>query len=254
MSHYRQKILAQHPVAYWRLGDRAGSAAIDATRNGHDGTFVGNPAHGEPGAIRHDPDRAIKLDGLRSYVEITDDAGFSQPASGQGLTVEVWMRPDVLVFAEHEAPEHRYVHWLGKGDKGEYEWGFRFYSKESTRPNRISAYIWNSGGGEGAGAYFEDQLTSGKWIHVVALYDPGDRTYPEAGVSIYRDGMLRGGPTSSPGALYKSFKIVPAHGPVPPRLGTLDRKNFFVGALDEVAIYPRLLSPAEILDHYRSGQ
>jgi hypothetical protein len=164
------------------------------------------------------------------------------------------MRPDVLVFAANETKDHQYVHWLGKGDTGQYEWGFRFYSKYSSRPNRISAYIWNLGGGEGAGAYFEDELTPGKWMHVVACYDPGDMNSAGAGVSIYRDGMLRGGPTLSPGALYKSFNIMPAHGNAPVRLGTRDRKNFFVGALDEVAIYPRVLPPEVILDHYRTGQ
>ena len=38
------------------------------------------------------------------------------------------------------------------------------------------------------------------------------------------------------------------HGPR--RLGTRDGKGFLIGGLDEVAIYPRLLSPEEIRRHY----
>jgi len=247
-SNYYQQVLAKHPVAYWRLGEAKGPTALDATRHGHDGTYHGAPIFRETGAIRHDSDTAIKLDGHQSYVEIADSQHFSQPASGQGLTVEAWLRPDVLVFpGETNDP---YIHWLGKGEKGQYEWGFRFYSQQSTRPNRISAYLWNPAGGLGAGAYFQDHLKPGEWMHVVACYDPGDQTDPQAGVSIYKNGVLRGSPATQPGARYQEYRIVPAHGTAPLRLGTRDLKSYLIGGLDEVAIYPRGLSSAEIQDNY----
>src|SRR5947199_10418521 len=82
-ANYQQKVLEKHPVAYWRLGETKGRTAMDETGNGHKGTFYGNPIYGEPGAIRHDPNTAIKLDGHRSYVEIADDQQFSQPTSGR---------------------------------------------------------------------------------------------------------------------------------------------------------------------------
>lgn len=252
-SKYHQRVLAKHPVAYWRLGERKGPTALDATKNGHDGTFHGTPTYRETGAIQHDPDTAIKLDGLSSYVEAPDSRDFSQPASGRGLTVEAWIRPDTLVFKGETDDPH--IHWLGKGEAGRHEWGFRFYSKESSkRSNRISAYIWNPDGHLGAGAYFQDTLTAGQWIHVVATYDPGDKTSPTAGVSIYKNGVLRGGPsTHQPGALYRAYDIMPVHGSAPLRLGTRDLKSFLIGALDEIAIYPRVLTADEILDNYKSG-
>jgi hypothetical protein len=251
-SNYQQRVLGKGPVAYWRLGESKGPIAFDATKNGHNGTFNGTPTYGEVGAIRGDPDTAIKLDGRRSYVQMPDSEHFSQPASGQGLTVEVWMRPDDLDFkGETNDP---YIHWLGKGDTRRHEWAFRFYSNQSKeRPNRISAYIWNPVGGLGAGAYFQDALKPREWIHVVACYDPGDKANERAGVSIYKNGVLRGGPATQPGALYRNYNIVPSHGAAPLRLGTRDLNSFFVGGLDEVAIYPRLLTPADILDNYRGG-
>jgi len=51
------------------------------------------------------------------------------------------------------------------------EWGLRFYSQDTTRP-----------------------LTPGEWIHVVAVYDPGDMDTTLAGVRIYKNGVLRKGP------------------------------------------------------------
>ena len=239
------------PIAYWRLGELKGPTAFDATKHGHDGTYHGTPTYGEVGAIKGDPNTAIKLGGYRSYIEVPSSKGFSQPTSGQGLTVEVWVRPDVLVF-EGETGDP-YIHWLGKGDTGQYEWALRFYSEESTRPNRISAYIWNPAGSLGAGAYFQDKLEPEEWIHVVACYAPGDETDPGAGVSIYKNGVLRGGPATQHGALYSAFDIVPAHGAAPLRFGTRDLKSFLIGGLDEVAIYPRVLTPAEIMDNYQTG-
>jgi len=78
----------------------AGPTATDETATGHDGCYFGNPTFGTPGAIVGDPDTAVQFNSaeplrLTDYVEIPDSADFSQPTSTVGLTVEVWMRPDV---------------------------------------------------------------------------------------------------------------------------------------------------------------
>ena len=108
--------------------------------------------------------------------------------------------------------------------------------------------------GEGAGAYFQDTLIAGEWIHVVACYDPGDSTIPTAGVHIYKNGVQRLGPPSA-GTLYSNpkFLIAPQHGTAPVRIGTRDLASFLRGAIDEVAIYPRVLSGEEVLDNYTVG-
>jgi hypothetical protein len=255
---YSTVVLAKRPVGYWRLGESGGPTAADTSGSAADGTYFGNPNFGQPGAIAGSDDSAIGLNGFNSgdYVEIpeVDGAPFSQPTSSAGLTVEVWMRPDVLVFPGQT--NQPYIHWLGKGDRSHYEWGLRFYSQDAVqRPNRISAYIWNPGGGEGAGAYFEDpNLQPGVWIHIAACYDPGDwTTDPPAGVSIYRNGVRQLGPPSS-GTLYRTFQISPAHGSAPVRFGARDDLTLtLAGGLDEVAIYPRVLTADEILENYTTG-
>ena len=252
-SNYEKTVLAKKPVAYWRLGEAKGPSAPDSTGNGHNGTYHGMPTFRERGAIKGDANTAIELDGKRSYIEIPNHKDFSQPTSGKGLTVEVWLRPDVLEFeGETDDP---YVFWLGKGEAKRHEWGLRFYSGRSKdRPNRISAYLFNPAGGLGAGAYFQDKLTAGTWIHVVACFDPGDADTKGAGVRIYKNGALKLGPPK-PGVLYSSrqWKIKPVAGGAPLRLGTRDRKSFLSGALDEVAIYPRVLTAKEVLENYHAG-
>lgn len=255
-SAYAQQVIEKMPAGYWRLGEATGPTAFDSTGNGADGVYLGNPSFGQLGAIDGDRDTAVGFNGPDGgdCVEVSDpdDQSFSQPTSGLGLTVEVWMRPDVLIFSgETDDP---YVHWLGKGEPGSYEWGMRFYSQGSTRPNRISAYIWNPSGGLGAGAYFEDTVELGQWIHVVAVYDPGDMNTPLAGVSIYTNGVLRKGPSAKDkGTLYSSYNIVPAQGSAPVRFGTRDGSTFLTGGLDEVAIYPRALTPDEIMANYTAA-
>ncbi len=251
LSAYAKHVLSLGPVGYWRLGELHGPTAWDWSKHKHHGAYHGRPAFHQLGAIRNDPDRAIRLAG-KAFVHIPAHRDFSVNRK-HGLTVEAWMRPDRLDFAGETA--NPYVHWLGKGEKGRFEWGFRFYSRTrpdgtmSARPNRISAYLWNASGGEGAGAYFEEPLKRGQWIHVVAVYQPPG---PGAGVLIYRNGVFKQGPPSS-GTLYSTFGVVPTAGTAPLRLGTRDLHSFLIGGLDEVAIYPRMLTPHQIRANYLLG-
>ena len=251
-TSYSDTVLAAKPVGYWRLDEAKGPAALDETNHHLDGKYHGLVTFGEPGAIKQKGDKAVRFDGKTAYVELPADKAFSQPTSGKGLTMEVWMNPKKLQFkGETNDP---YVYWIGKGEPGQYEWALRFYSKDSTRPNRISAYVFNKSGGLGAGAYVQESLQANEWIHIAACFDPGSQSNPKAGVSIYKNGVLRGGPETQPGALYRSYGIVPEAGTAPVRLGTRNSTSFFAGELDEFAIYPRVLTAVEIHDHYQAGR
>jgi hypothetical protein len=248
---YRKAVLADHPVAYWRLGEAKGPTAADAAGS-HAGKYHGKVIFGQKGALKSDKDTSVRLTG-NAYVEVPSARGFSVATSGKGLTVEAWMRPDAVNFPGETEDAH--VHWLGKGVKDHFEWGFRFYSHKTKRPNRVSAYIWNPTGGLGAGAYYQPEkpLDTKVWLHVVATYDPGDMNTAGAGVNIYIDGKHAGGPKTQKGALYSSYQIVPKAGSAPLRLGTRDLVSFLRGGLDEVAIYPRVLPASRILAHFQAS-
>lgn len=253
-SDYEKAVLAKRPVGYWRLGEEIGTIAKDSSKKSHNGHYFGMPSLREPGAIKGDRNTAVELNGRKSYIEIPAHRDFSVSTSGKGLSVEVWFRPDALEFkGETDDP---YIFWLGKGEPKQHEWAFRFYSKNSKdRPNRISAYLFNPDGGLGAGAYFQDKLKAGEWMHIVACFDPGDASTKGAGVHIYKNGIQRQGPPS-PGTLYNNpmWQIKPVSGAAPVRLGTRDGRHYLIGALDEVAIYPRVLSAKEVMDNYKAGK
>ncbi len=179
----------------------------------------------------------LHFDGSQTYVEIPSSQDFGVVTSG-ALTVSAWIRPETLVFPNTEGSG--YVHWLGKGEKGQHEWTFRMYSQGNTegRGNRISFYVFNPEGGKGVGSHFQDSLQSGQWIHVVGAAD-NQRTY------IYRDGTRRDTDVYAGTITLQS-------GSVPLRIGTRDLNSFFQGEIRQVRIWNRLLTDAEIADLYTS--
>jgi Concanavalin A-like lectin/glucanases superfamily len=175
----------------------------------------------------------LRFDGIRDYVEIADDAGFSVATTGS-LTVAAWIRPDALTFPNSESTG--YVHWMGKGDTGEQEWTFRMYNETTTdippRPNRISFYIFNPQPGKGVGSYFQEPIQSGEWIHVAGIADG-------LNISIYKNGVFKKSES------YTDI-ITPQHGGAPLRIGTRDFNSFFLGAIRGVRVWNRALTAAEV--------
>jgi hypothetical protein len=173
------------------------------------------------------------------------------------------MKPDQLTFHGGQNGKD-YTHWFGKGQgsgvKGKQEWALRFYPENTVegnplRPLRISAYIFNPQGGEGAGAYLDGEIdppTTTEWMHIVPTFD--DPEVLNARVQIYKNGVPSPH-NSSPGTLYSndSFNIKPVQGKLPVRFGTQDLESFLIGQLDEVAIYGYVLSSAQILSHFNAG-
>src|SRR5207244_2828563 len=129
-------------------------------------------------------------------------------------TIEAWMRPDTLQFTHQEGSG--YVHWLGKyigtGTNKQEEYVARMYSLQTSdnppRPNRISGYAFNLSGGQGAGSYFQDPVSTGEWIYVVIVINTLNTspTYPTGYTKIFKNAALRD--TDS----LKDYNIVPQNG------------------------------------------
>jgi hypothetical protein len=236
---YARAVLADRPVGYWRFDDAPASRKARPAAGQIAGTYVRTrTVAGVAGSAR-------AFDGRSSFVAIASSPAWSQSTTGR-LTVEFWLRPDALEFPREEGSG--YVWILGKGEPGRQEWAFRMYGRNNTedppRGNRISFYAYSPSGGQGAGAYFQDDVVPGRWIYVVGELTP-------TGVKIYRDAVLRQGPPA-PATLYgnPAYNVHPAHGSAPLRVGTRDFHSFFEGAVDELALYPYLLSQAQIRRHY----
>ncbi|HEX7700179.1 MAG TPA: hypothetical protein VF403_05645 [Kofleriaceae bacterium] len=77
LSSYEQAVIADHPIAYWRLDD-TGTIAHDELGM-HDGNFSSGVTTGVAGALVDDPDRATSFDGIVG--EATTTTGISFPNS-----------------------------------------------------------------------------------------------------------------------------------------------------------------------------
>lgn len=173
----------------------------------------------------------LQFDGVSNYCEILDSPDLSVATTG-ALSVAARIRPDTLSFSSVEGSG--YVHWMGKGEAGREEWKCRMYSQDNSegRQNRISFYVFHPEPGKGIGAYVEEPVVPGQWIHIVGT---ADGTY----VRLYKDGAPQR-PQQYGG------RITPVHGAAPLRLGTCDFASYFQGALAEVRIWNRALAPDEV--------
>src|SRR5690349_23290646 len=87
---YRDAVLSDHPVGYWRLDETSGTVAADSTGN-NPGSYVNGPVLGQSGAL---PDavnnRAASFDGVNDHLDVP--ASPSLNVTGQ-ITIEAWIYP-----------------------------------------------------------------------------------------------------------------------------------------------------------------
>jgi len=97
--NYRDVILADHAIMYWRLGETAGPFAYDESVNRRDATYIGSPSLGLPGAIADDSSSSVEFNGINGYVEWDPNLSISGVSYFGGalmcssvFTVEAWVK------------------------------------------------------------------------------------------------------------------------------------------------------------------
>jgi lysophospholipase L1-like esterase len=92
---YSATVLADTPVAYWRLGESSGNFA-DSSGSGHTATAVGSPTYEVTGLIAGDPNGAVSLPGDTGGAA-SGSADFNM---GTGdFTVEAWIKTTSAGFS-----------------------------------------------------------------------------------------------------------------------------------------------------------
>ena len=220
MSSYSDLVRSLAPVAYWRLGEAAGTVAADLTGR-YPGTYVGSPALGVTGALSGDPNTAAALTG-GTYVEVGDAAPFD--AAG--------VAPFSVVCWVNHTPDATYRRIVSKESAGNVGWVI--YSQSGAL-----GFLRGAGGADQTSS---TALTAG-WHQVVA-------TYTGTLMAVYVDGVLSTG-SSPTRASTRSL----ADSAVPLRIGTAAYSvtASFNGNVDEVAYFDRALTDVEIARLYATG-
>ncbi len=233
---YNQVVLGDRPVMFLSMDTPGAGTQSDLSGSGNNGAYKGGTPttatlpNGEP---------AANFNGSSQYLSVPAVAALSVPTT-KVLTIEAWMKPSTLQFPHSEAED--YVYWMGKGNPTDgYEYANRMYSYSNSagRPNRISVYQWNTSGGLGSGAYFQDPVSTSQWIYVTDVID-----MKTGYISIYKNGVLRGQVPLS------QYNVTPGITKAPFNVGTRNYNSWFQGAIGKVAVYNYILTPTQIANHY----
>jgi hypothetical protein len=227
---YRETILADSPVAYWRMDAASGTTEADISGSGRTATISGGVTLNQTGALALDADKAELFDGTNgTYVEtnvVYDHAFGTGP-----LSVEYWFK-----FTSALAQ----IGVIDNKNAGSNDAGFN------------SAFFAGSPFFRIANGVSQESITSshtfndGVYHHFVGVLTRGA---PDT-LKIYIDGVLDTSAnlgTSGRNLTQSAHKL---------RIGAYSvggAPNFFVGTIDEVAIYATALTASQVLAHYNAA-
>ena len=85
---YKNTVLADSPLVYYRLDEASGTTATDSSGSGHNGTYSATGVtYSVTGAIRGDADKAVTFNGT------TGDVTVPSPINPTGsATLECWVK------------------------------------------------------------------------------------------------------------------------------------------------------------------
>ncbi|MFW6163454.1 MAG: LamG domain-containing protein [Planctomycetota bacterium] len=221
-SPYPAAVLADSPVAYWRMNQITGGVTIpDVTGNGNDGTVqAGDSLTPVSGALA-DGDPALEFDHTEAVL------GNTITGLRDNYSVEFWLNPDSTIAWNQDVA-------AGGG------WGqFLFH----TGPNGV-VYVGPRCCGT-ANRFEASQLgpgtvALGQWQHYVFTFasDPADSRGQAA---FYRNGKLLVSGMLNKGGAWSNFRLGD------PSSDGLD------GGVDEVAVYDYALTLDQVRQHYAVG-
>jgi len=234
-SPYEALILSDGPLAYWRMGISSGRIVPDRTGRGNDLVLQGTGHKlGVPGAIAGDVDGAIEFDGVSSRAIATNARAFDFE-DRHPFSIECWF----LRRPRASGPEYQYLVNSSIGEGGS-RTGYALWiaPPEGGKSDPHSGFEWMTSGGD---LQVNGALPpADAFVHYVAVFD-GTKAI------LYVDGVSDFESLTGPGqqtARVTDFVIG----------GDYDGSECVSGVIDEVAIYDRALSPAEVARHLSAGR
>jgi len=208
------RLVVDDPVSYWAFDEGSGTTAYDAA-GGYDGTLSG------PGwTSSSTAGGALQFDGVNDYVQVDFAEVYNEPGP---LTVSLWF--------QRQGGTDSFDIMASKWSPAIYEWALLINNNEQ----KIQ---WLTNGSGLVTSEAEDAVMENTWYHVVGLYDGTQQR-------LYVNGQLAD-------ADAQSGDISQAVQPVFIGKNNTDG-NYFKGLIDEVIVFNRALSEAEITLLYETG-
>jgi len=199
-------------VGHWRLDDGAGTTAVDSSGNGHDGELIGNPqwVEGVYGG-------ALQFAGTPDKVDIP----YSDQLNPDGaFSASVWANADAggsghrsPITSRDDYPQRGYIIYCEPGNTWQFWTG-------------SAAGGWNNLQGPA--------VNLGEWTHLAITYSGGEK-------KLYVNGELSG--EGSDAMALNTAQVL--------RIGAGategDGNYFFVGPIDDVAVFNHTLTASEVV-------
>ncbi|MGP8239594.1 MAG: LamG-like jellyroll fold domain-containing protein [Limisphaerales bacterium] len=238
-ADYSSEVLALQPLTYWRFNE-TNTFSFAATNLGTESTNSGlysDPTYmqGQPGALAGSSDTSARFDGVMSKIDVPFDAALN-PAS---FTVECWANVQGMAGNYRSPVTSRestagvlagYVFYAGAGNTWE------FWTGNGTGWNSLVTTAADGG-----------SVVMGAWTHLVGTYDATNMT-----MSFYINGALVLQETN---ITYAPVGTVGSQQPLRVGAGATEGPGayWFDGGVDEVAVYPTVLTPAQVAANYATG-
>jgi len=219
---YRDEVLADNPVSYWRFNEASGTTAADE-RGLNNGTYAGGVSLGQGGAIVSDPaNNAVSFDGIDDSMSVASPTSLSMSSA---VSVELWVKRSRSGVFQAIA---------GKPTSGQSR--FENYSIWFNATNQIRMYI-----GDGVNYAQATSATAfdTNWHYVVGTFD-------NSTIRVYVDGVQSGSSSTT-------IRLTPNANPFYVGRSSTSTTLNYGGLLDELAVYSTVLSAARIQAHYNKA-
>jgi hypothetical protein len=235
-STYRDVVLADQPLAYWRMGITSGLTIPDESGHGNDLFLQGKTGsfdYGVEGAVAGN-DTAIRFDGREGRATAKNPRAFDFPGKAP-FTVELWAKRDELDGGHFF--QHMITHMQGVAGN---RTGFVMYVVPSgaggVAMSTAFEYDAYDGGDQNV---LGDFVPAGQWAHYAAVIENDTLT-------LYVNGSSRGPKQLGHELTASTADLVVA--------GATATGNEYPGAIDEIAIYDRALPIDRMIAHRMLGR
>lgn len=219
---YRDAVMADGPIAYYRLGETTGSVATNEVDPSPTGAFQGALELGAPGAITTDFNTAVLFDPDNSAISVDGLPSFE---GKQPFTLEVWIHPTFDTQFHSIVTKWHVVSSVSAN-------GYQLFHDD----DRLSFH--REAGAATNGDFIDfDGLVDQKYSYVVAVFDgTAMKLYVDAALVMSTTADTPIPPTDTP-FMIGNMNDSPTWAP-------------FNGYIDEVAVYAHALLPDQITAHY----
>ena len=213
-------------ILYFSFDELNGNQTIDHSQHENHGTLFGNPklVDGKFG-------KALEFNGQSDWVEIPHDDSLTVD---KGVTVMAWIHTP-----RHDGPNG--VPWQGIIAKGNNPRSYSFYTQSSGHLHLSVNYV---GVRELFGSRSIEKVQLNEWQHVVVQVDKGIHRYWINGKNAGEHRSLDSSAAISLPGNADSASV---------RIGNTHDARHFLGRIDEVRVWNRALSEAEIIEQMETG-